>query len=105
MSVDLMNEPDLVSNVLEYLLRHPDAEDTVEGITEWWLLEQQIRHKVRDVSRVLDNLVAKGFLVMSHSTTPGQPKRYRLDKSREREIREYLRSRPDSRLSNGSDSL
>jgi hypothetical protein len=25
--------------ILEYLLRNPDAGNTIEGIVEWWLLE------------------------------------------------------------------
>lgn len=53
----------LANEVLAYLVEHPQAQDTLEGIVEWWLLEQRIREAVADVEAALNELVAKGFLV------------------------------------------
>lgn len=48
--------------ILEYLARHPGAQDTFEGIAEWWLLERWVRHETGEVRAALDRLVAAGRL-------------------------------------------
>jgi len=48
--------------ILSYLSAHQDAQDTVEGIAEWWLLEQRIRHVLAEVKKALVELVAHGLL-------------------------------------------
>lgn len=53
----------LAGEILDYLIRHPQAKDTVEGITEWWLLEQRIKNALIEVKAALNELVAKGFVV------------------------------------------
>ena len=44
--------------ILTYLSEHPDAQDTLEGIVEWWLLERKISHQAKTVKEVLDTLVS-----------------------------------------------
>ena len=44
--------------ILTYLSEHPDAQDTLEGIVEWWLLERKISHQTKTVKEVLDTLVS-----------------------------------------------
>lgn len=36
----------IMQEILAYLSEHPDAEDTLAGIAEWWLLKQKVRHKM-----------------------------------------------------------
>ena len=49
-------------DILAYLTTHPKAHDTLEGILEWWLLEQQIRHETKIVKDGLAILLARGFI-------------------------------------------
>jgi hypothetical protein len=46
--------------ILGYLRRHPQAKDTIEGITEWWLLEERIVRAELAIQAALDELVADG---------------------------------------------
>ena len=78
-------EEKLRGEILEYLARHPRAKDTIEGIVEWWLLEQRIVNAMRDVQQVLDQLVAEklvlrqqgpdGTVHYSANPRPGQENR------------------------------
>lgn len=49
--------------ILSYLVEHPDAGDTLDGIVEWWLLHQKIRFETRIVSQAVAELVAQGLIV------------------------------------------
>lgn len=49
--------------ILGYLLEHPEAGDTLDGIVEWWLLHQKIRYETRNVSQAIAELVAEGLIV------------------------------------------
>jgi hypothetical protein len=50
-------------HILGYLVDHPDAGDTLDGIAEWWLLHQKIRFETRTVSRAVAQLVAQDLIV------------------------------------------
>jgi hypothetical protein len=78
----------LTKQLLDYWIRHPDAEGTVETIGEWWLLEQRIRKAVEDVRSVLAELVACGF-VIERQQADGRVG-YLLDREKEAEIRAWL---------------
>lgn len=71
-------------DILAYLAKNPDARDTVEGIVEWWLLEQKIEHQTALVKDALGHLVARG-LVIQHV---GEDARtyYALNRQKLREI-------------------
>lgn len=49
--------------ILDYLSTHKDAQDTIEGIAEWWLLEQRIRIVITDAKKALDELVEQGMVL------------------------------------------
>jgi len=49
--------------ILDYLARLPQAQDTIEGIVEWWLLEQRIRVATAEVQSVLRNLIARRLVI------------------------------------------
>ena len=49
--------------ILDFLARHPDAEDTLEGIVQWWLQERRVVETVRRVRRLLDELVGLELIV------------------------------------------
>jgi hypothetical protein len=48
--------------ILSYLRRHPNAGDTLEGITKWWLELERIDTSVNDVASVVDNLASIGMI-------------------------------------------
>ena len=77
--------------ILEYLADNPDANDTSEGITEWWLLEREIRDRQAEVERALSELVAEG-LVIAHRGA-GARTRYRLNQDRAEEVERLFERR------------
>ncbi|MCA9551538.1 MAG: hypothetical protein KC933_15990 [Myxococcales bacterium] len=48
--------------ILGYLLKHPGAKDTIDGLTEWWLLERRVAETRREVEEAVDELVELGVL-------------------------------------------
>jgi hypothetical protein len=85
----------IANEILAYLVKHPEAQDTLEGITEWWLLEQRIRYAVAEVDGALNKLVADGLLVI-RQCADGRTY-YGLNRAKEREIRRHLREAQSAR--------
>jgi hypothetical protein len=56
------NKSHVAQELLGYLARNPDAQDTLEGILEWWLLEEKIRRRAFEVKEALAELVKSGLL-------------------------------------------
>lgn len=48
--------------ILDYLSHHPKAQDTVDGIAEWWMLEQHIRHVIAQVKKAVEELLDAGLI-------------------------------------------
>lgn len=48
--------------ILNYLRKNPDAGDTLEGITKWWLGLEKIDLSVNEVSNILESLTQKGLI-------------------------------------------
>lgn len=82
------DERQIAQDILGYLSAHTAAQDTLEGIVEWWLLEQKIKRETRQVQKVLDELVAKKFI--SSRTARDSRTHYRINKRKAREIRAVL---------------
>lgn len=72
-------------DILGYLVEHPDAQDTLEGIVEWWLLEQQIKRQTAKVRKALAELVSKRLILERQ----GKDSRthYRINRRKLKEIR------------------
>ena len=49
--------------ILDYLRQNPSAQDTLSGITEWWLPRQQIRTQTTTVKDALDLLIADELIL------------------------------------------
>lgn len=54
----------LARRVLAYLRCHPNAEETLEGITQWWLLKQRIQESVKQVDAALNLLVMQKHVIV-----------------------------------------
>lgn len=75
--------------LLRYLNAHPDATDTVQGITDWWLTQVHAPAGTREVQAALDYLVKKGWI--TEKSLPS-PKFYGLNKARIAELSAFLAS-------------
>lgn len=55
----------VAAEIKRYLEAHPNAADSVEGITRWWLARQRFEEATQTVQRALDHLVTEGEVVKS----------------------------------------
>jgi hypothetical protein len=76
--------PCLSDDVLAYLAEHPDAQDTLEGIVEWWLMEQRIVNQTARVREALDELV-DGELILERQGRDSRT-HYRINRQKTEEI-------------------
>jgi hypothetical protein len=60
--VPRLDKNEIASDILVYLTDHPDAQDTLEGIAEWWILERKTTHQLAQVKDAVQKLVQKGYL-------------------------------------------
>lgn len=70
-------EKELEKAIKMYLAEHPQAMDTLEGISEWWLMRQHIRIEVTTVRKAISRLVKDDVL---EEIGTGEKARYRLKK-------------------------
>jgi hypothetical protein len=78
----------IARDILRYLSAHKAAQDTFDGIVEWWLLEQKIKRETRHVQKVLDELVARKLI--SSRTTRDSRTHYRINRRKVKEISTVL---------------
>ena len=76
------------ADVLAYLVVNPSAQDTVEGIVEWWLLDRHVARETAGIQDVLDDLVAHGF-VLPRRAADGRT-HYRINGDKREEIETLL---------------
>ena len=88
-------------DILEYLIEHPDAQDTLEGIIEWWLLEQKIRHQTLVVREALSKLVEEGFVIEKKGQ--GVSPSYRINADKAHEAQELLKGPSREHMSKTDD--
>ena len=76
--------------ILNYLVENPNAQDTLEGIVEWWLLDRLTVSNVNKVKEALAHLVA-AHLVLERK---GKESRtyYKINSHKLKEICERLES-------------
>ena len=51
--------------ILRYLIKNPSAQDTLEGIVDWWFLGRNIKYPKLLVKKALDMMIEDG-LVIAH---------------------------------------
>jgi hypothetical protein len=84
-------EFDLVKQVLSYFVRNPNAADSLEGITRWRLLEEQIHRSLQETEVALTWLVEQGFL--DEVKTPGTTSIFRLKPERQADALSFMESK------------
>jgi hypothetical protein len=77
--------------VLAYLIDHPHAHDTLAGIAEWWLLEQQIKTQTAVIKEALADLVSEGLLL----ELKGKDSQihYRINNQKSEEVHRWLKQK------------
>lgn len=53
---------EISERILDYLLRNPDAGDTLEGVSKWWLEMEKVDQTVDIVFNALDILLKEGLI-------------------------------------------
>ncbi|HEX8150636.1 MAG TPA: hypothetical protein VF591_25855 [Pyrinomonadaceae bacterium] len=69
------SESELAEAILGYLSEYPQAMDTLEGISEWWVMRAHVRVELGTLVRVLRELTECGYL---EETGPEENPRYQL---------------------------
>ncbi|MBA3963723.1 MAG: hypothetical protein H0X40_17735 [Chthoniobacterales bacterium] len=54
--------PSPAPEILDYLARHPEAQDTVDGILHWWVVDSCLRKWAPKIAASVAELVERGFL-------------------------------------------
>jgi hypothetical protein len=60
--------PSPAPEILDYLARQPEAQDTIEGILQWWVLDSCIRSWAPKIAKTVAKLVTQGFLEEKQSS-------------------------------------
>ena len=91
---DKAGEVDVAHQILAYLHANPDAQDTLEGIIEWWLLDQNIKRQSERVKQALAQLTERGLIVARMGTDSRV--HYGIDRSKRDEIESLLKHWPQA---------
>jgi hypothetical protein len=86
-------ESQIARHLLGYLINNPDAQDTLEGIVEWWLLQMKLETRTTKVKEALADLVAKNLIL--ECTGSDSRLRYMINDGKQDEIRTLLDQRED----------
>ncbi|MCS6297243.1 MAG: hypothetical protein H8K09_13505 [Nitrospira sp.] len=78
-------DADISHSILDYLVRHPGAKDTREGVINWWIAKPCPDERV--AMEALEALVARGWILKR--ATSSQPI-YSVNHAQLNEIREFL---------------
>lgn len=76
--------------ILAYLMDNPDAQDTLEGILDWWLLQQDLQRNIALVRKALDELLDKKFLLERKGTD--KQKYYQVNHAKLTEIETLIKN-------------
>ncbi len=75
--VCLPDKSQIAREILTYLNKHPNAQDTLDGILQVWFLDRKDRYKPTIVQEVLKDLVLEGTIL--EEKIPGSNTIYRLN--------------------------
>jgi hypothetical protein len=78
----------MIRHILQYLIAHPEAKDTLRGIIRWWLPGDFRAWEAGEVQEALDALVTRGWLTW-RGITPSQSL-YGMNREKLEEIERFL---------------
>lgn len=70
----------MAREILTYLTAHPDAQDTLDGIAQWWLPQATIRYDRTVIEKALAELTREGMVI--EIDVQGSSSLYRLRRQR-----------------------
>lgn len=83
MSISYHYQTDVVRLIKNYLQTHPDCEDTVTGITQWWVKQQKFADSMAAVDNALKILALQGDV---SSVERNNKTYYRLTKKQRKDV-------------------
>jgi glucose-6-phosphate-specific signal transduction histidine kinase len=75
--------------ILDYFGKHPDAQDTLSGIAQWWLTDEKVKPRTVTIKEALDDLIADGFVLAQRGKD--SQIRFRVNEQRLDEIEKLLK--------------
>ncbi len=87
----LPNKSQIAREILTYLGKHPDAQDTLDGILKGWLVDRGNKYKPTVVQEVLKDLVLEGTIL--ESQIPGSQAVFRLNLAKRNRLKELLKKK------------
>ena len=79
----------IAGEILAYLIEHPDAQDTLDGIVQWWLPECELRYRVALVREAIQELAENGRVIPC--TRENSQTYYRINEEKRAEIEEFVK--------------
>lgn len=79
-------------DILRYLTRAPHAQDTFDGIVQWWSVDRERARNARDVRLAVEELVTTGFLVATRGRD--EQERYRMNPALREEAQSVVAAYP-----------
>jgi hypothetical protein len=73
-----------VYRILRYLIENPNAQDTLEGVVEWWLLDKYTEGNVVRVKEALEDLVSADLILQRRGK--GSRNYYKINPQKLKEI-------------------
>ncbi len=80
---------DITQEILRYLEHYPEAKDTIDGITQWWLRREGSKRLRRDVEQAVSWLCSQGFIL--ETRRPGVPPYYQRNSQQRKAISKILK--------------
>jgi hypothetical protein len=58
------NREQISESIVSYLGKHPEAQDTLEGIAQWWLALERVESSTEAVADALQSLTRQGIVTL-----------------------------------------
>ena len=84
---------ELEEDIMNYLLDHPEAKDTLDGIQRWWVLEQRVKREMAQVEKAVTRLIQREWLLVRRGVD--SQVHYRLNPAKTAEIAAELGRKAD----------
>jgi hypothetical protein len=73
-------ERNTAQSILNYMIEHPRATDTVEGIAQWWISRSRRERSIGEIQQALSYLISRGFI--TETRRKGMPPYYKFNLKR-----------------------